>query len=336
MSRYTITVLLTLTALGVVRLITPVDFKVAYVIRSTWLIPGLRAALCAEVFAGRISVGGLLGIIWGAGTAYFGARSISIELKAYMKRKAYTPIESAQVRRLLSELDGEYTAVVSNEVDYPYTANLFRPVIYLPDIELEDAQMRVVLVHEIAHIHAHDGLRKALFLMIEAVFWWNPLAHTSMNEVDTLLELQCDARVCEGADREGMLLYMHTLLEVMRQVCARKLPETASRFVGGSEVMKQRFEVMLCRDARAAKRARVLLNLMFFAAFLASYFVILQPYYAPPESANVRAFDVAEDCSFIAVSDGIYYVYENDALVAVITEAEASETPYCDYPIIGG
>lgn len=227
---------------------------------------------------------------------------------------------------------------VSPDVKEPYVAGIFRPTIYLPNITLTDDDLRFILRHEVQHVLSHDGLKKLLFLTIEALFWWNPIAHITLSEIDAILEFQCDAKITYGLDDKAVYEYMRTLLSVMKQIGSAGEPKGACtvHFAGDPPVIKQRFEVMLNRDKRKAKGARWLLCCAIVVGFLLSYMVIIQPRFKPPVEDLVGVFEITPDNSYIIIKDGLYFFYNNGNFIAILSESDLNEAPYNTLDIKGG
>lgn len=337
LARYSTSVLLFITVLGLVRLFTPVDLKPAIVIPSRYLLPAVQSALQFNIPVLNISVGIVLLIVWGCGTVGFILRDIIVELRSYRIRRNYITIEDKRIKKLAASFGSEYIVKVSPDVKEPYVAGIFRPTIYLPNITLTDDDLRFILRHEVQHVLSHDGLKKLLFLTIEALFWWNPIAHITMSEIDAILEFQCDAKITYGLDDKAVYEYMRTLLSVMKQIGSAGEPKGACtvHFAGDPPVIKQRFEVMLNRDKRKAKGARWLLCCAIVVGFLLSYMVIIQPRFEMPKGEIDGYISITSDNAYILFDGGEYYFFINDSCVEKITESDLKKTPYNQLEIKG-
>lgn len=337
LARYSTSVLLFITVLGLVRLFTPVDLKPAIVIPSRYLLPAVQSALQFNIPVLNISVGIVLLIVWGCGTVGFILRDIIVELRSYRIRRNYITIEDKRIKKLATSFGSEYIVKVSPDVKEPYVAGIFRLTIYLPNITLTDDDLRFILRHEVQHVLSHDGLKKLLFLTIEALFWWNPIAHITMSEIDAILEFQCDAKITYGLDDKAVYEYMRTLLSVMKQIGSAGEPKGACtvHFAWDPPVIKQRFEVMLNRDKRRTKAAGKCLCGIFAAVFLMSYMVILQPRFEPPASDLGGAIDINPSNSSIQYENGAFYLYVNGVKLETLDEGELADKPFRDLEIVG-
>lgn len=337
LARYSTSVLLFITVLGLVRLFTPVDLKPAIVIPSRYLLPAVQSALQFNIPVLNISVGIVLLIVWGCGTVGFILRDIIVELRSYRIRRNYITIEDKRIKKLAASFGSEYIVKVSPDVKEPYVAGIFRPTIYLPNITLTDDDLRFILRHEVQHVLSHDGLKKLLFLTIESLFWWNPIAHITMSEIDAILEFQCDAKITSGLDDKAVYEYMRTLLSVMKQLGSAGEPKVACtvHFAGDPPVIKQRFEVMLNRDKRKAKGARWLLCCAIVVGFLLSYMVIIQPRFEMPKGEIDGYVSVTSDNAYILFDGGEYYLFFYDSCIDKISESDLNKKPYNQLEIKG-
>lgn len=333
LARYAASSLMVLTVLGLVRLFLPVDLDSAHVIRSERVIPAIQEVLAVPLFGGRLSIGAGLLLIWGCGTAAFALRDLALYMKARRARASYVYVENEQAARLAAEFGSSYVVKVSPNVSVPYMAGLFHPVIYLPCMELSDEELRFILRHEIQHILSHDILKKFLFLAIEALFWWNPIAHISVNEIDALLELQCNAKITAGLDEEGVLDYMQAILSVMKQTYSTRSAGEVYSFAAVKNLpqLRQRFEVLLHRDRRRSKAMRVLLGCSFLALFILSYTVIVQPYYPPPTDLQGQYLVYG---SYIKHVDGQYILYYENVALMNLTADDIKCAPFNELEIL--
>lgn len=330
LARYSTSVLLLVTFLGLVRLFTPLDMERSIVIPSEFVLPVIKSALQFKLPSFNVSIGSLLLGFWGCGTVGFVLRDVVAELNSWRIRKKYAIVEDKQTEKIVASFGGEYIVKVSPDVKVPYVAGIFQPTIYLPYIVLTDDDLRFILHHEIQHILSHDGLKKLLFLAIEALFWWNPIAHITISEIDAILEFQCDAKIIKDLDDKAVCEYMHTLLSVMKQLTSDSelRRSNAVYFVGDTPVIKQRFEVMMKRDKKKSKSIRCLLYCAVVTVFLMSYLIIIQPYYEAPESEIVGYVSITPDNAYIIYDSGEYCLYINDLFVEIITENDLKVVPY--------
>ena len=92
------------------------------------------------------------------------------------------------------------------------TLGLLRPVIVLPP-EVPEADLPLILRHELCHIRRRDLWYKGLMLLANAVHWFNPLVWRMAGQAGRDLELYCDEAVVEGQDSGFRRRYGQVLLQ---------------------------------------------------------------------------------------------------------------------------
>ncbi len=174
----------------------------------------------------------VLALIWSAGVLFFLARLIgaSIRIRRILVNSALVsdaPM-TALIQNLAADL-GLYTPValyVSADLAMPVTAGIKRPVILLP-VEAADWDadwMRMVLLHELAHVKRRDCLTQMLANIACAFYWFNPLVWFAAKQLRKERELACDdavlARGTLASDYAGYLVAIAKSFELNRQTAA--------------------------------------------------------------------------------------------------------------------
>ena len=88
--RHTVSFLLLMVLLGIIRLLTPIDFDKAFVVRSYQVIPAIEDFINRPI-AGSYTLGSLLLLIWLAGTVIFLVRDIVTQIRFVRTSRNYPP-----------------------------------------------------------------------------------------------------------------------------------------------------------------------------------------------------------------------------------------------------
>jgi beta-lactamase regulating signal transducer with metallopeptidase domain len=109
--------------------------------------------------------------------------------------------------------------VFSEEVSAPAVYGVFNPVLLLPassaSLDREDAEH--VLLHELAHLKRGDLWLHGLCLVLQVIYWFNPLLIWARRQLKHVRELCCDITVATHL-REKTMEYRKTLLETARRL----------------------------------------------------------------------------------------------------------------------
>jgi bla regulator protein BlaR1 len=114
--------------------------------------------------------------------------------------------------------------LLTDRVDQPAIMGIFRPALLLPDdaTELEDEQLRMVMLHELAHVRRwHVAINWAL-VIVRAFHWWNPIYWLAAARFQSLREQACDAFAIQRLGGRLARDYGNLLLSLAgrRQPCA--------------------------------------------------------------------------------------------------------------------
>ncbi len=114
--------------------------------------------------------------------------------------------------------------VVTDKVTCPAVFGALRPVLLMPRGYLERLSRRDtehMLLHELAHVKRGDLFAHGVYMLLQIVYWYNPLLWLLRRQIHYLRELCCDATVA-GLLREETGAYRQTLLDTARRFLATR------------------------------------------------------------------------------------------------------------------
>jgi beta-lactamase regulating signal transducer with metallopeptidase domain len=114
---------------------------------------------------------------------------------------------------------------VSSKIATPAVFGVFRPTLLMPTVNLDKLSRRDarhILLHELAHIKRRDTLVHTFNLVLQIVYWFNPLLWLVRKQVQHLRELCCDASVAKVL-KENTMGYRETLLETAKRLLAKSV-----------------------------------------------------------------------------------------------------------------
>jgi beta-lactamase regulating signal transducer with metallopeptidase domain len=97
---------------------------------------------------------------------------------------------------------GDIVAIPASCAPFVWSC-LGHPCIVLPApivAEMSHDELRLILMHELAHVRRRDHLVRWLDWAVVAWLWWNPLAWLARRGLRTSEELACDALVLRTHD----------------------------------------------------------------------------------------------------------------------------------------
>jgi len=105
--------------------------------------------------------------------------------------------------------------VLSRNIASPAVFGTFRPMLVLPAAtvhQLSQNRTEHILLHELAHIKRGDLKVNSLYILLQIVYWFNPLLWLLRRRLQHLRELCCDATVA-GILRDKTKDYRETILQ---------------------------------------------------------------------------------------------------------------------------
>jgi beta-lactamase regulating signal transducer with metallopeptidase domain len=205
------------------------------------------AATPASVPSRALRMDGLLLAAWILGVAVIVGRAIiaHIAVGRLIGRSQHLDAD------LRLDVDASIDVRLSPDVDGPFTLGAFRPVILLPlDAQYWSSErLRIVLVHEAAHVARLDYIAQLVGTIACAIYWFNPIVWLAVTRLRAEAEHAADDRVL-AAGVDGVTYASH-LLELARPESA---PLSAAMAVGmarGTTRLEKRFTAML--DSRRSR-----------------------------------------------------------------------------------
>jgi len=146
----------------------------------------------------------------------------------------------------------------------PMLFGVFRPAIILPCREYSQAQLEVILSHELTHLRRNDVIIKWLALMATALHWFNPAAWLVNREVGRACELSCDEAVIRDLDASGKLHYGNTLISVAARPKMSKVISSVT-MSEDKKILKERLGAIM-RSKKHSRAVFLLSALMIIVA----------------------------------------------------------------------
>jgi beta-lactamase regulating signal transducer with metallopeptidase domain len=123
--------------------------------------------------------------------------------------------------------------IFSKDVKSPAVYGVFRPILLLPEgylDQLSQEQAEHVLMHELCHLKRGDVLVHWFCMVLQIVYWFNPLLIWTRRQMRYVCEICCDLSVANIL-REKTRAYRNTLLNTARELFTEKL-EPGLGFLG--------------------------------------------------------------------------------------------------------
>lgn len=192
-----------------------------------------------------------LGLIWliGALTAFLVKIS---KYRAFLN----TILKNSAGSTVPFDIPKRLAVYKTDMLDAPLMVGLFKPRLFLPSAELEHADLRLILMHELTHYKRKDILYKWISMAIQCIHWFNPIAYIVSRQIDLSCEISCDYAVTRKLGEDEQREYMNMILNLLLNSNAHPRLLT-TQMAGSKKFLKRRF-AMIKKKIRINKRITVL------------------------------------------------------------------------------
>lgn len=150
----------------------------------------------------RLKLPLLLVCIWafGAGVGFTRIVAGSIALRKFISRAR--EVDDERVLMIFTGIKEEMgisrrvRLLISSEARIPFAIGFIRPCVVLPDrAPASDEKLRMLLIHELAHLNRFDDLVNLLCRIAGSLMFFHPLFHLASRKLQLLSEEICDGWV---------------------------------------------------------------------------------------------------------------------------------------------
>lgn len=190
--------------------------------------------------------------------------------------KAAKPLPRSMAR-LVRLLDRKVPVYCSDQIFSPMVTGFRRQVILLPKHMVEQAdpaEFFNILAHEYGHIHRNDVRIMVLQRMLSTVYWWNPILHLIVENLNEAREMACDERAVITTG--GVQHYAQSLLSNAEKMIQTKHSPMAAGIFSTNKTLTQRIERlknMNINSIKQGKRASVLWSVGIISIALSTSFI---------------------------------------------------------------
>lgn len=131
----------------------------------------------------------------------------------------------------------------------PMVCGFFRPMVVLPDMELDSHALRGILTHELTHYRRGDVWRKLAALFARSLHWFNPLVHMASARFMSDMEMACDEAALQGMDEENRRIYGMVMLDIVKR-CHLRSGQLTTRFNPRKGAVMERFRNIMDTDVK--------------------------------------------------------------------------------------
>jgi beta-lactamase regulating signal transducer with metallopeptidase domain len=142
-----------------------------------------------------------------------------------LRTKKLPTCDSEDILRILKEcksslnVHAKVSVIYDDNLKSPAIFGLFsKKIIISPEIikKLAPEEIRCVFMHEASHIKRHDLLINGLVMVLQVIYWFNPLIWYSLSQMKQDCEIACDATALAAMKKEDHKKYGQTIISLLQ------------------------------------------------------------------------------------------------------------------------
>lgn len=196
-----------------------------------------------------------LSLIWLLGAVFILIMKI-VKYNLFLR----TMRKNSELNTTLSDIPKRLKVRKTAMLDAPLIVGLFKPILFLPDAELSDSDMNLVLMHELTHYKRGDLLYKWFMMAVQSVHWFNPIIYVVSRQIDVECEISCDFVVTSKLTETEQNNYMNMILDLLINSRSNLRPLT-TQMASSKKILQRRF-TMIKKKIKINKKIAVISGIL--------------------------------------------------------------------------
>ena len=233
--------------------------------------------------------------IWLAGTAIVLLYHLVRYVKFYRAVRRWGEVEKddkilsifEKVKREMGLERARIQLMTCSLVSSSMLTGFFRPLVLLPEKELDHDELELIFKHELVHYKRKDLPIKFLSLLAIAVNWFNPLVYLLGFSLQEEGEAACDEAVLKSKDPSERHFYAEVIIGMIGK--RKGATFLATNFYGGKNGIKKRLEAILEHRTTASPLSYgLLIAVLALTVGTGSVFAMGEVTYVESERAHIK------------------------------------------------
>ena len=195
-------------------------------------------------------------LTWMIGVSAIFFYILLINLWLLFKIKKLPVCDSADILKILQEcksnlkVHSEVSVVYDDSLKSPALFGLFHPkIIISPEIvkNISSEELRYIFLHELSHLKRCDLLVNGLVLVVQVIYWFNPLVWLALSQMKQDCEIACDATALATLKPEDHKKYGQTIISLLELLSE---PNWAPGTLGFASKFHARRIVMISKNKK--------------------------------------------------------------------------------------
>ncbi len=229
----------------------------------------------------KISYKEIIPIIWMIGVIVMLLNFLVTRFKLLYDIKKYNTdhtVDDTRFYRLLSECKNKVKVKADIKIKLQNTISspaIMGRTILLPTYatDMRDESLQYILYHELGHYKRKDTILNAVLLLIQTVYWFNPIIWLLFKLIRDDMEVLNDEYVLKHIGQEKSTSYLKSLLEVLSYSNNIPIMPRLLCMVDGKKNMERRIHMIKLKES--FKKHRMIISILCFVLIIILCMVFL-------------------------------------------------------------
>ena len=340
--KYSITPLIFMLMLCLLRIIFSIEIPGAIVINSHTIYPALvdfilKPLFTVSWFGIDMNIFNIFLLLWVVVSIILIVRYVVRYRRNNLLINSILINRSERAEKILLEIDpkceqANAKVYITGAIKIPMIKGNFNPVIILPTTGFSDGELKSILIHEWKHFIDKELLINIIANIICYIFWWNPLVYPWRNSLQLAAEMKCDYNAVVNMSSSDAIDYLNSIskisLDGMELSKLDNQHDPALGLLGNASQLNERLEAMQIykKPSISSRITKTVFYIIMSLLFISSYMFVVQPRGKIPtenelriESENEGLFSPTEQY-LIKNEDGTYSLYFDGQFIMIIEE----------------
>ncbi len=163
---------------------------------------------------------------------------------------------------------------LSKKINNPISIGLLKKTIIFPDEEIDNNDFKYMIAHELFHIKNRDIECKFLLLLLNSLYWFNPIVLFLSKQINEMIEQNADYNVLKNENINYRIEYGKTLLKQIEKNTTNKY-QIITNFADSKKSIINRFYNITSTDKKS--KSIIIMNFFVIVSIIAFTLILLFP-----------------------------------------------------------
>ena len=157
----------------------------------------------------------------------------------------------------------------SDMIHSPIFVGILKPMVILPNIDIDMADFNMIIKHELMHCKRSDMIYRFVAILVHIIHWFNPISYFMLYHINVACEYSCDEILTKNMSEDSKIKYGNMLLNQI-EYHTKNNYYTATWAQNNKNVLKTRISII--KSDKKYKRVSITLLFLCSTVICSNFF----------------------------------------------------------------